>query len=144
MKWNIKNQRTLYSFFTFLSRLLRPSFLVTAITVSFVLLCSTICISIQRTDLRYAYSWKSQFSASLIMFITIVSIDKMFIKPKDVCRVLNASRNTIYALQKRDPSFPQPIKFGDKKQSRVFYRESEINDWILKVSSSNFHVESEK
>lgn len=78
------------------------------------------------------------------MLITIVSRDKMFIKTKDVCRVLNASRNTIYAIQQRDPSFPKPVKFGDKQQSRVFYRESEINDWILKVSSSNFHVESEK
>lgn len=78
------------------------------------------------------------------MFIAIVSVDKMFIKTKDICRVLNASRNTIYAIQQRDPSFPKPVKFGDKKQSRVFYRESEIKDWISKVSSSNFHVESEK
>ena len=78
------------------------------------------------------------------MFIAIVSVDKMFIKTKDICRVLNACRNTIYAIQQRDPSFPKPVKFGDKKQSRVFYRESEIKDWISKVSSSNFHVESEK
>lgn len=78
------------------------------------------------------------------MFIAIVSVDKMFIRTKDLCRVMNTSRNTIYAIQQRDPSFPKPVKFGDKKQSRVFYRESEINDWILKVSSSNFHVESEK
>jgi len=78
------------------------------------------------------------------MFISTVSIDKMLIKSKDVCRILNASRNTIYAIQQRDPSFPKPVKFGDKKQSRVFYRESEIRDWVLKVSSSNFHVESEK
>lgn len=78
------------------------------------------------------------------MFIAIVSVDKMFIRTKDLCRVMNTSRNTIYAIQQRDPSFPKPVKFGDKKQSRVFYRESEINDWILKVSSSNFHMESEK
>ena len=78
------------------------------------------------------------------MFIAIVSLDKILIKTKDICRVLNASRNTIYAIQQRDPSFPKPVKFGDKKQSRVFYRESEIKDWISKVSSSNFHVESEK
>ncbi|WP_353383699.1 helix-turn-helix transcriptional regulator [Acinetobacter schindleri] len=102
------------------------------------------CISIPRAELRYAYSWKSQFLASLIMFITIVSIDKMFIKLKDVCCIVNASKNTIYAIQQRDPSFPKPVKFGHKKQSRVFYRESEIRDWVLKVSSSNFHVESEK
>ena len=68
----------------------------------------------------------------------------MLIKIKDVCRILNASRNTIYAIQQRDPSFPVAIKFGDKKQARVFYHESEIRDWILKVSSSNFKVESER
>lgn len=78
------------------------------------------------------------------MFITIVSIDKMFIKLKDVCCLVNASRNTIYAIQQKDPSFPKPIKFGDNKQARVFYRESEIMEWISKVSSSNFQTESEK
>jgi predicted DNA-binding transcriptional regulator AlpA len=57
---------------------------------------------------------------------------------------MNTSRNTIYAIQQRDPSFPKPVKFGAKKQSRVFYRESEIMEWISNVSSSNFHVESEK
>lgn len=68
----------------------------------------------------------------------------MLIKMKDVCRILNSSRNTVYAIQKKDQNFPQPVKFGDKKQARVFYRESEINDWVLNISSSNFHGESEK
>lgn len=57
---------------------------------------------------------------------------------------MNTSRNTIYAIQQRDPSFPKPVKFGDKKQSRVFYRKSEIMVWMSKVSSSNFQMESEK
>lgn len=47
-------------------------------------------------------------------------------------------------MQQKDPTFPKPVKFGDKKQARVFYRESEINDWVQNVSSSNFHMESEK
>ena len=68
----------------------------------------------------------------------------MLIKIKDVCRILNCSRNTLYAIQQKDPSFPQFLKFGDKKQARVFYHESEIRDWILKVSYSNFKVESER
>ncbi|MFI8035097.1 helix-turn-helix transcriptional regulator [Acinetobacter sp. ABJ_C3_5] len=68
----------------------------------------------------------------------------MLIKIKDVCRILNASRNTVYAIQRRDPSFPASIKFGNKKQARVFYRESEIKDWVLKLSSSNSHMGSEK
>lgn len=78
------------------------------------------------------------------MFNLTVSIDKMLIRIKDVCRILNASRNTLYAIQQRDPSFPIAIKFGDKKQARVFYRENEIRDWVLKVRSSNFHMENEE
>ncbi|MEQ1071012.1 helix-turn-helix transcriptional regulator [Acinetobacter lwoffii] len=68
----------------------------------------------------------------------------MLIKIKDVCRILNSSKNTVQAMQQKDPTFPKPVKFGDKKQARVFYRESEINDWVQNVSSSNFHTESEK
>ena len=68
----------------------------------------------------------------------------MLLKIKDVCRILKTSRNTIYALQKKDPNFPKPIKFGDQKQARVFYRESEITDWVLNLSSSNSNMESEK
>lgn len=78
------------------------------------------------------------------MFISTVSIDEMLIKIKDVCRILNASRNTVYAIQRRDPSFPAAIKFGDKKQARVFYRESEIKDWVLKLNPSNSQMGSEK
>ncbi|MEG1313708.1 MAG: AlpA family phage regulatory protein [Bacilli bacterium] len=63
---------------------------------------------------------------------------------KDVCRILNASRNTVYAIHQRDPSFPTAIKFGDKKQARVYYRESEIKDWVLNLSSSDSQMESEK
>lgn len=68
----------------------------------------------------------------------------MLIKIKDVCRILNSSRTTVYAIQKKDQNFPKPVKFGDKKQARVFYRENEIMEWISKVSSSNFQTESEK
>lgn len=68
----------------------------------------------------------------------------MFIRIKDICRILSSSRNTVYAIQQRDPSFPKPVKFGEKKQARVFYRESEINDWVSNLSSSHSHVESEK
>lgn len=78
------------------------------------------------------------------MFFAIVSVFKMLIRMKDLCCVMNTSRNTIYAIQQRDPSFPKPVKFGDKKQSRVFYRKSEIMEWMSKVSSSNFQMESEK
>lgn len=68
----------------------------------------------------------------------------MLIKIKDVCRILKSTRNTIYAIQKRDPSFPEAIKFGDKKQARVFYRESEIKDWVLNLNSLDSKSEGGK
>lgn len=68
----------------------------------------------------------------------------MLLKIKDVCRILKISRNTLYNLQHKDSSFPKPIKFGDKKQARVFYRENEINDWILNLNSSDSELEGEK
>ena len=78
------------------------------------------------------------------MFISTVSIGEMLIKIKDVCRIINASRNTVYAIQRRDPSFPAAIKFGDKKQARVFYRESEIKDWVLSLNPSDSELEDGK
>ncbi|WP_086211154.1 helix-turn-helix transcriptional regulator [Acinetobacter sp. ANC 3813] len=68
----------------------------------------------------------------------------MLIKIKDVCRILKTSRNTIYNLQQRDPTFPKPIKFGDKKQARIFYRENEIKNWVLNLNPSNSDLEGEK
>lgn len=59
----------------------------------------------------------------------------MLIKIRDVCRILQVSRNTLYNLQHKDSSFPKPIKFGDKKQASVFYRESEIKNWVLSLKS---------
>lgn len=68
----------------------------------------------------------------------------MLLKIKDVCRILKSSRNTIYAIQQKDPTFPKPIKFGDTKQARVFYNESEIKNWVLNLSPSNSKLEGEK
>ena len=59
----------------------------------------------------------------------------MLLKIKDVCRILKISRNTLYNLQQKDSSFPNPIKFGDKKQARIFYRENEIKNWVLSLNS---------
>ena len=68
----------------------------------------------------------------------------MFLKIKDLCRILKSSRNTIYAIQQKDPNFPKPIKFGDTKQARVFYRESEIKNWVLSLNPSDSEQEGEK
>ena len=66
----------------------------------------------------------------------------MLIKIKDVCRILKISRNTLYNLQHKDSSFPKPIKFGDKKQARIFYRENEVKNWVLNLSPSDYDLEN--
>ncbi|MDC4313816.1 helix-turn-helix domain-containing protein [Acinetobacter baumannii] len=68
----------------------------------------------------------------------------MLLKIKDVCRILKISRNTLYNLQQKDSSFPNPIKFGDKKQARIFYRENEIKNWVLSLNPSDSELEGEK
>ena len=68
----------------------------------------------------------------------------MLIKIRDVCRILQVSRNTLYNLQHKDSSFPKPIKFGDKKQARIFYRENEIKNWVLSLNPSDSELEGEK
>ena len=66
----------------------------------------------------------------------------MLLKIKDVCRILKISRNTLYNLQQKDSSFPKPIKFGDKKQARIFYRENEVKSWVLNLSPSDYDLEN--
>lgn len=66
----------------------------------------------------------------------------MLIKIRDVCRILQVSRNTLYNLQHKDSSFPKPIKFGDKKQARIFYRENEVKNWVLNLSPSDYDLEN--
>jgi prophage regulatory protein len=65
----------------------------------------------------------------------------MLIKIKDVCRILKISRNTLYQLQKKDSSFPRPIKFGDKKQARIFYRADEVRTWVMSLNSVKSEME---
>lgn len=47
-----------------------------------------------------------------------------------VCRMLDLSRNGLAKLRAKDPSFPQPIKFGDTKQAAAFYDAEEIAAWL--------------
>lgn len=66
----------------------------------------------------------------------------MLIKIKDVCRILNISRNTLYQLREKDSSFPKPIKFGEKKQARIFFRENDIKNWVLNLSPKDSNLET--
>lgn len=66
----------------------------------------------------------------------------MLLKIKDVCRILKISRNTLYNLQHKDSSFPKLIKFGDKKQARIFYRENDVKNWVLNLNPSDYDLEN--
>ena len=77
-----------------------------------------------------------------MMVFALFWSSQMLLKIKDVCRILKISRNTLYNLQQKDSSFPKPIKFGDKKQARIFYRENEVKNWVLNLSPSDYDLEN--
>jgi predicted DNA-binding transcriptional regulator AlpA len=48
---------------------------------------------------------------------------------RNVCRMLDVSRDTLRVLILRDPTFPRPIKLGDSRQSPVFFSHSDLVEW---------------
>ena len=47
-----------------------------------------------------------------------------------VCELLSLSREGVRKLQLKDPTFPKPIKLGDKEQSPVFFDVKELEAWL--------------
>ena len=48
---------------------------------------------------------------------------------KNVCQMLDISRDTLRVLILRDPTFPRPIKLGSTRQSPVFFSRSDLTEW---------------
>lgn len=46
-----------------------------------------------------------------------------------VCEVLDLSREGLRKLQRRDPSFPRPIKQGTTRQASVYFDYAELIAW---------------
>jgi len=46
-----------------------------------------------------------------------------------VCDLLDLSREGLRKLQKRDPSFPRPIKQGTTRQAAVYFDYAELMEW---------------
>ena len=46
-----------------------------------------------------------------------------------VCEVLDLSREGLRKLQRRDPSFPRPIKQGTTRQAAVYFDYAELIAW---------------
>jgi len=55
---------------------------------------------------------------------------KTLLKQASVCDLLDISRSGLIKLAAKDRAFPKPLKFGDTKQSPVFYDATEIYEWI--------------
>lgn len=43
---------------------------------------------------------------------------------------LDLSREGLRKLQKRDPTFPKPIKLGESRQAAVFFDAQEVKAWL--------------
>ena len=48
---------------------------------------------------------------------------------KNVCQMLDVSRDTLRLLIRRDPLFPKPIKCGESRQAPVFFCYAELVEW---------------
>ena len=46
-----------------------------------------------------------------------------------VCEILDLSREGLRKLQRRDPSFPRPIKSGTTRQASVYFDYAELIAW---------------
>ncbi|MDE2420894.1 MAG: hypothetical protein KGO49_06915 [Gammaproteobacteria bacterium] len=56
----------------------------------------------------------------------------------NACKLVNYSISGLRKLAARDASFPIPIKFGNSRQSPVFYDEEEIINWIDAKKAARF------
>ncbi len=53
-----------------------------------------------------------------------------FLKSARVCDKIDRSRNALYDLLERDPTFPRPIKDGQGRASVNYWYEHEIEAWM--------------
>ena len=53
-----------------------------------------------------------------------------------VALALDLSREGLRKLQKRDPTFPKPIKLGESRQAAVFFDAQEIQQWLENKKNS--------
>lgn len=53
-----------------------------------------------------------------------------FLKAARVCDKIDRSRNSLYDLMEKDPTFPRPIKDGVGRSSVNYWYEHEIEEWM--------------
>lgn len=64
------------------------------------------------------------------MHLHTSSKDKGLIRQPALCTWLDLTRSGLDKLRKKDPTFPKPIKDGDRTQSAVYYVVAEVEAWL--------------
>lgn len=57
-------------------------------------------------------------------------VTSYLIKQATLCKSLDTGLNGLRKLQAKDDTMPKPIKFGNTRQSPVFYDSAEIEAWL--------------
>lgn len=55
---------------------------------------------------------------------------EIYLSKKEAAAKLGVTTRSIDKKAQNDPTFPKPIVWGDEKQSRVRYKNSELDDWM--------------
>lgn len=55
---------------------------------------------------------------------------KGLIRQPALCTWLDQTRSGLDKLRKKDPTFPKPIKDGDRKQAAAYYVVAEVEAWL--------------
>ncbi len=55
---------------------------------------------------------------------------EIYLSKKEAAAKLGLSIRSIDKKAQSDPTFPKPIVWGDERQSRVRYKNSELDDWM--------------
>jgi len=56
--------------------------------------------------------------------------NRKFLTKKEVADTLGQTCSGIDKLRVRDVSFPKPLRYGDSRQSRVYFNREEVEAWL--------------
>ncbi len=57
-------------------------------------------------------------------------VTQTLVRQKTLQQELDMSRSYFYKLLENDPTFPQPLKFGNSMQAPVYYVRAEVDAWL--------------
>lgn len=65
-----------------------------------------------------------------------MSIQPMRVQFKNVCKILDVSRESLRHIIRTDLTFPRPIKMGESKQSPVYFDYADLMEWHNKQKAN--------